>query len=340
MHASNDSDGMSLFRSSLAWYRSFPILVLLLSGWSANCSGSVVSTTTGGTGAGSQAGGGGAALQGGGGMTSAQGGGMGECAADGDCDDGNVCTIDACTSGLCSYTPKNVDDGDACTMDLCDPASGIQHVPLSCKDDDPCTFDLCDSARGCVFSRSIFVEDFHDNSKGWSLDTGWGIGNAMMSSGQAPGYGTDPAEDHTLTSDNGIAGTYIGGNIPKVNSPYSYLTSPIVDLSVIEGPVYLEFARALNSDYQPYMDSCLEVYDGTQWVTVFNMANPPAMQENTGQGPFPDWHPVAYDVTAAGTGNASFQIRWGFAVLQENAVYSVGGWNIDDVRLVPGENCP
>jgi hypothetical protein len=35
------------------------------------------------------------------------------------CDDGNLCTIDACVNGVCQHVPVNCDDGNSCTIDQC-----------------------------------------------------------------------------------------------------------------------------------------------------------------------------------------------------------------------------
>ncbi|MFO0613184.1 MAG: RHS repeat-associated core domain-containing protein [Polyangiaceae bacterium] len=100
-------------------------------------------------------------------------------------DDGNVCTVDACTasagvthtpvagaacgaatacggagtcdaSGACvAGTPTPVDDGNPCTADACDPSTGaITHVPTpgaTCSDGNAC------HATGTCFARSGFA---------------------------------------------------------------------------------------------------------------------------------------------------------------------------------------
>ncbi len=71
------------------------------------------------------------------------------CQSAGDCDDGNACTIDACTGGLCSNTPIDCDDGDACTTDSCSGGT-CSHDPVDCDDSDACTTDSCNSGSGCV----------------------------------------------------------------------------------------------------------------------------------------------------------------------------------------------
>ena len=59
-----------------------------------------------------------------------------ECTTDGDCNDGNLCTTDVCTSGECVNTPITcADDGLFCNgSEVCDPIDG------QCKSEgDPCT---------------------------------------------------------------------------------------------------------------------------------------------------------------------------------------------------------
>jgi hypothetical protein len=67
------------------------------------------------------------------------------------CDDGSACTTDSCDPGTgdCSTTPVVCDDGSACTTDSCDPLLGCQAVPVVCDDGDACTTDSCDPETGC-----------------------------------------------------------------------------------------------------------------------------------------------------------------------------------------------
>jgi len=78
----------------------------------------------------------------------AAGCGAPQCQNNGDCDDGNGCTTDTCSGGVCSNTPINCDDGNACTSDSC--SGGVcSNNPISCDDADPCTSDSCDPGSGC-----------------------------------------------------------------------------------------------------------------------------------------------------------------------------------------------
>lgn len=70
------------------------------------------------------------------------------------CDDGNVCTTDACAAGTCQYLPnaEPCDDGDPCSEgDTC--AEGIcasgGGAP-GCTDHRACTDDACEAGVGCT----------------------------------------------------------------------------------------------------------------------------------------------------------------------------------------------
>ncbi len=69
------------------------------------------------------------------------------------CDDGNICTDDACdASAGCSHTANTAscDDGNACTSgDMCVNASCSGGVPVDCDDNNGCTADQCAPASGC-----------------------------------------------------------------------------------------------------------------------------------------------------------------------------------------------
>ena len=75
-------------------------------------------------------------------------------------DDGNVCTIDACTpiTGIISHTQIIPDDHNVCTIDVCDPSIGDVHTLINYSDNNVCTFDDCDPLTG-VFHTLIDVDD-------------------------------------------------------------------------------------------------------------------------------------------------------------------------------------
>ncbi len=72
----------------------------------------------------------------------------GECNADTDCDDGDLCTEGTCDMvwRQCAYTPVDCTDGNECTDDFCDPESGCTSTPNTypCDDQNMCTeADVC-----------------------------------------------------------------------------------------------------------------------------------------------------------------------------------------------------
>src|SRR5262249_33848299 len=146
------------------------------------------------------------------------------------------------------HTPVNINDQNACTTDACNALTGVSHTPIVCNDNSICTQDSCAMATGCVFTPIIYFADTFSVNTGWQLGTNWQIGSATASSGQNDGF-PDPAQDHTPTADNLLAGVNIGGNAPKVVMPApSYMVSPIINMSGVNGPVTLEFWRWLNTD--------------------------------------------------------------------------------------------
>jgi hypothetical protein len=104
------------------------------------------------------------------------------------CNDDNACTTgDSCTAGVCvGGAPPNCDDGNVCTDDACNPATGCVYVnnsnpcedgnacttgdicssgaceggpPPNCDDANVCTTDSCDPQAGC---RNEFTDSDHD----------------------------------------------------------------------------------------------------------------------------------------------------------------------------------
>jgi len=69
------------------------------------------------------------------------------------CDDGNLCTNDACVSGKgCTHTPNTLpcDDSNACTTsDGCVNGACAGGKGVDCNDSNPCTDDWCAPATGC-----------------------------------------------------------------------------------------------------------------------------------------------------------------------------------------------
>jgi hypothetical protein len=203
-----------------------------------------------------------------------------------------------------------------CPIDLYSALSGTPEAHRSVLE---LVFTVSASPQG---GPSIFFEeDFSNNSQGWTLDTEWALGAAAASSGH--NYGNaDPNRDAAGTVGGGVAGVNIGGNASTAIHGYRYLTSPVIFLDVTED-VTLSYARWLNSDYTPFMQNTVEVYNGSSWVTLWSTAGSPGVQDNA-------WQPMTHDVSAYK--NPDFRVRFGFQV-GSSGVFTVGSWNVDDVML-------
>jgi subtilisin family serine protease len=181
------------------------------------------------------------------------------------------------------------------------------------------------AATGTIISEegftTFFSDDFATNTKGWALGTEWQIGSATVSTGQI--YGNpDPGVDYTPTTDNGVAGVVIGGNASTALHDFYYFTSPIINTSTANN-LFFEYARWLNSDYTPYMQNTVDVFNGSSWINLWSSGGSPGITDNA-------WTPQKFDISTYKS--ASTQIRFGFNVGSDGA-YTVSSWNIDDVKL-------
>jgi len=73
------------------------------------------------------------------------------------CSDGEACNgVEVCsaTSGCQPGTPLDCDDGSVCTTDACDSVLGCTHTPITCNDGNVCTDDSCNPATGCQFTNN------------------------------------------------------------------------------------------------------------------------------------------------------------------------------------------
>ncbi|MBM4283039.1 MAG: hypothetical protein FJ137_20545 [Deltaproteobacteria bacterium] len=69
-----------------------------------------------------------------------------QCDADGDCGDGNSCTLDVCDAGACRNPPRSCPFGCNATTGACFECG----VDGDCDDSNPCTTNRCD-AGSCSF---------------------------------------------------------------------------------------------------------------------------------------------------------------------------------------------
>jgi hypothetical protein len=238
-------------------------------------------------------------------------------------------------AGLCQKSPTPgaacASGTDDCNVGVCSAQGGCASTPVNdgktCSDGDTCTTGETCSAGACAGGKaegyvvSLF-EPFDGNAAGWTLEGDWEIANATASPGQASQGNEDPGADHTPTSGNGLAGVAVGGYVEKNVAPPRYLVSPPVDAEG-SGPLFLSLYRWLNSDYVPYMDNTIDVFDGHEWVNLWSSAGPPAVQEK-------EWTRVSYDL--APFRNKVLRVRFGYEV-KNSATMTVSGWNVDDVTI-------
>jgi hypothetical protein len=97
-----------------------------------------------------------------------------QCQANGDCNDGNVCTKDTCALGKCYYNsnPNTVcDDGNPCTAGEICTVYGIcaNGIPLPCDDKNPCTVDGCDAKTGKCASTPAAAGSPCDDGNGCTV---------------------------------------------------------------------------------------------------------------------------------------------------------------------------
>jgi hypothetical protein len=162
-------------------------------------------------------------------------------------------------------------------------------------------------------------DEFADNSKGWLLDPPWAIGPATGSTGHSYGY-ADPASDVTPSPNDGVAGVVIGGNAPISVHDYLFLTSPPINTAAATS-VFIGYSRWLNSDFDPYMKSIVQVFDGSTWHTIWQTAGSPSITDSS-------WVEQSFEVTQYK--NANLRVRFGYKI-GNSQVFSVSGWNVDDV---------
>ncbi|MRG91439.1 MopE-related protein [Polyangium spumosum] len=237
---------------------------------------------------------------------------------DGQVDEGNPGGGATCTTGL----------GGSCDAGTITCQSGV----LSCKANTLPVTDTCDGIdNDCdglidenASATTLFTENFANNVKGWTLGTTWAIGPAVA--GPPPSQGNpDPANDHTTTADDGVAGVVIGGNYSiAAATPYYYLTSPTMNTSGT-GNLTLDFWRWLNSDYPNFVFNTIEVSinGGSTWTTLWSHPASVEIRDNV-------WTNIHHNLNAYKS--TTMRIRFGYSIGSSFAsAYEMSGWNIDDV---------
>jgi hypothetical protein len=253
----------------------------------------------------------------------------------GACDTGQlgVCAAGtlSCNNAMLECIPTALASAETCNGidDNCDgvadegnPGGG---VACGCSGTTACVNGAIACEGGPVV---YFQDDFGGgpaNTKGWTIGPTWGIGFATASSG---GSGNpDPSMDKTPTADNMLAGVVIGGNAPTALHDFYWLESAPFNTAAAPA-VILSYWRWLNSDYTPYMQNKVQVFNGSTWVDVW-ATGAAGTYDNA-------WVKQTFDVSAYK--NANMRVRFGYNIAS-GGVFTIGSWNLDDV-LVSSASCP
>lgn len=228
-----------------------------------------------------------------------------------------------CIGGLCQLNcgGGTVECNGACVLLSADP-NNCGSCGNACDVTENCNAGTCKPKCTVPVPTTLFSDNFSNNSKGWIFPSPWQIGATLASTGQNYGF-ADPSKDGAGTTNGGVAGVMLGGNVPLVQQlEFVYLTSPEVNTGGLPY-VYLEFKRWLNSDWSPYMENRVEVYNGTTWVKIWESGGSPGIVDDV-------WVSQGFEITAYA--NTHLQVRFGFA-LPNTLAYTVSGWNVDDVKI-------
>lgn len=155
----------------------------------------------------------------------------GGCTSNSQCDDGNACTTDTCSSGTCVNAPRTCSDGNACTIDSCNPSTGCVFTTRNCNDGDACTTDSCVSSTGCR-NTPIVCDD------GVSCTTDVCVSGVCQfdDSGCECSTNLDCADGNSCTTDRCVSGAcVITNNSNLCNDGNACTTGDVCSLGVCEG---------------------------------------------------------------------------------------------------------
>ena len=196
--------------------------------------------------------------------------------------------------------------------------------------DAPSTYYSTLSAYGLI---TIYEDDF-STDQGWAGLGGfseWAIGPAAGGYGDDFHGGPDPTTDHSPDEDNQVLGNNLGGGSGGDYEAYIddtyWITSPIMDCSGYSG-ITLSFYHWLGIEQDYYDQAYLDVYDGANWIRLFENGIVTIDESQ--------WTQSAFDVSAWANGNPDFQIRFGLG--PTDMAWQYCGWNIDDL-VVTAADC-
>jgi hypothetical protein len=291
------------------------------------------------------------------------------CASDDECDDGSVCTEDACGwSKKCTFTaipgccmgPGDCVDNDPCTEDLCAFAGALcEHLPIpnccvktkDCDDSDPCTKDLC-TPDGCTHTDVCCASDAEcdDGDDKCTVDKcvasfcrhdptgapGCCTSDLLATSfenGDAAGFELDPPVDGVGWTVTSAAKAAIGGWALYYGNPdtLDYDTGWDSNSGAALSPVVaLPVGYGASLGFQVYMDTESDwEYDQLR-VSWVSEAGTWTVWDKGDLDDFEAWVPVEVDLSAfAGT---SGQVRFSFDTV-DNLTNGTLGVLVDELAI-------
>ena len=164
--------------------------------------------------------------------------------------------------------------------------------------------------------QPVYTWDLSTNP-GWAMQGQWAFGQPTGGGGNS--YG-EPDPTSGATGSNVLGVNLNGDYSTAAGGPY-HLTTEAFDCSALT-ETSIMFQRWLNSDYQPYVSSSVQVStDGASWTTIWENDSS-EITENA-------WSEHEYDISSIADGASAVQVRWSYEVTSGAWAYS--GWNIDDV---------
>jgi len=196
---------------------------------------------------------------------------------------------------------------------LCD---GVHYATINFSNLDDPLDDTVRVVKLVVGTPEIQHQWMLDSDPEWDTEGEWQFGQPTGDGGSF-GFGADPISGHTGLN---VYGYNLYGNYPN-NLFETYLTTPPINCSKLV-KTSLKFWRWLCVDGFGY--GTIEVSnDAVNWTTVYNCHEW-----------LPDsiWNEMELDISAVADSQATVYIRWMMAA--EDALYTFGGWNIDDIQIM------
>jgi hypothetical protein len=167
--------------------------------------------------------------------------------------------------------------------------------------------------------RPVHVFDMTKNP-GWIMTGEWEYGRPSGDGGLEHGY-PDPEAGATGPK---VCGVNLYGDYSiDPGGPFYMTVDPPLDCHDLVD-VQLRFMRWLNSDFQPYFFSTVEVSSNNEdWHLVYENGGS-EVAENA-------WHEKIYDISAIADRQPEVYIRWGYE--KGSPAYPYSGWNLDDIEI-------